>query len=96
MSESNALNDAAGCHLVDDGGPQVVVVEDAGGSAVTPQALWVRVGHVYDGGEKRDEPGIWVCYQEAYLAGPLLGPVLLTPAAWRKLAAAVESRLAGW
>jgi hypothetical protein len=79
-----------GCRLDDDGGPEVVAVE-AGGQ---PQALWVRVGAVFDGGGQRDKPGVWIDYQDHYLQGPIAGPVLLTPAVWRELNRAVERRLA--
>ena len=43
--------------------------------------------------EAQDEPGVWVSYQEEYMGSPLAGPVLLTPAAWRELAQAIEDRL---
>lgn len=64
-------------YLEDDGGPQVIAVEDGG----EPQALWVRV------------PGIWIEYQERHRGSALAGPVLLSPDTWRKLNKAVEERL---
>jgi hypothetical protein len=83
-------------YVIDDGGTaEVVAVEAPTTDGSPPQALWVRVGPVYDGaaGEERREPGVWIQYQERHMAGPLFGPVLLTPAAWRALATAVEERL---
>jgi hypothetical protein len=82
-----------GCHLVDDGSSQLIAVEEADSNGEKPQALWVRVGMVYDFGELRGEPGIWVKYQEHHMAGPLAGPVLLTPAVWEQLVAAVDELL---
>lgn len=90
-----------GTHLVDDeswleddGGPMVIAVEAIpDGIDATPQALWVRVGPVYDIEGERPEPGVWIEYQESYLGSGMSGPVLLTPATWRELAAAVETRL---
>jgi hypothetical protein len=81
------------CRLIDDGGPQVISIEDPSDLGHAPQALWFRVGPVYDSGKLRTEPGVWVCYQKSYLAGPLDGPVLLTPAAWEQLVTAVNERL---
>jgi hypothetical protein len=81
------------CCLIDDGSSQLIAVEDADEAVEKPQALWVRVGMVYDGGVRRDEPGIWVEYQERYMAAPLSGSVLLTPALWEELANAVDERL---
>lgn len=75
--------------LDDDGGSCVIAIE-AGDSA---QSLWVRVGPIYDGATPRPEPGVWVEYQQRHMASPLLGPILLTPAAWRQLNRAVETRL---
>jgi hypothetical protein len=88
------------CRLDDDGSPQVVVIE----AGEDPQALWVRVGPVYDtvqlnGFEKtvqRKRPGIWIEYQSNHMASDLSGPVLLTPKVWRKLVKAVEEGLEGW
>lgn len=76
-------------HVVDDDGAEVIAVEEAD----DPQALWFRVGQVYDGDTLRKEPGIWINYQERYMASGLSGPVLLTPAVWRELVAAVDARL---
>jgi hypothetical protein len=86
-------NEDLGCHLVDDGSSQLIAVEAADSNCDEPQALWVRVGVVYDKGEARAEPGIWVNYQERYMAGPLAGIVLLTPAVWAELTAAVDELL---
>lgn len=60
-----------------------------------PQSLWVRVGVVYDAdGGILPGPGVWIEYQEHHMAGPMSGPVLLTPQAWRRLGAgAVDGRL---
>jgi hypothetical protein len=86
-----------GCFVVDDGGPQFIVVEaDDGGSVginIDRQALWVRVEPVFDGDVERDEPGVWVNYQESYLAGSLTGSVLLTPRVWRQLVHLVAEKL---
>lgn len=76
-------------HIVDDGGPMIVAVEEAD----EPQALWVRVGPVYDNNAKRDAPGVWVEYQESYMNSRPQGPLLYTPQTWLELAAAVEDRL---
>lgn len=80
------------CRLDDDGSPsdQIIAVE-AGND---PQALWMRVGPVWDGDEVRDEPGVWIEWQDRYMASSLAGPILLTPAVWRELVQAVEWRLA--
>jgi hypothetical protein len=51
------------CHLVDDGGPEVVAVKDSGSEVEIPGALWVRVGPVWDGATRRSEPGVWINYQ---------------------------------
>jgi hypothetical protein len=81
------------CYLDDDGmlSADFTAVE-ADEEGVTPQSLWVGVRPVFH----ENEPGevmIQVCYQEAHMAGPLLGPVWITPAVWRELNAAVEWRL---
>jgi hypothetical protein len=81
------------CFLDDDGGSVVIAVEADDNPTGHRQALWVRVGEVFDGDQVRDEPGVWVEYQERYLASGTSGPVLLTPAIWRKLARAVCERL---
>lgn len=56
------------------------------------QALWIGVRPVwYD-----DQPGevmIQICYQELYMAGPLAGPVWLTPETWEQVKEAVDWRL---
>lgn len=82
------------CHVEDDGSlsAEVIAVEEQGPDCHR-QALWVRVGYVFRGNEAQDEPGVWVSYQEEYMGSPLAGPVLLTPAAWRELAQAIEDRL---
>ena len=77
--------------FVDDGGPEVVVVE----AGSEPQALWVRVGPVFDSSGERPEPGVWVEYQPRYMASDLVGPVLLTPELWDRLDRAVRARLEG-
>lgn len=77
------------CFLVDDGGPEMIVVEEGD----DPQALWVRVGPVFDDNVERCVPGVWICWQDRYMESPLGGPVLLTPEVWRELARAVERRL---
>jgi hypothetical protein len=77
------------CHLVDDLSSQLIVVEADDSTGEKPQALWVRVGLVFDGSEER----IWVNYQEHYMAGPLAGPVLITPDVWAELVAAVDELL---
>jgi hypothetical protein len=85
------------CRLEDDGGrsSEMLLVE----AGDEPQALWVRVGPVFEaGGVRRREPGVWLSYQEDYMAGPLTGPVLITPAVWRELERAMRWRLRrrGW
>jgi hypothetical protein len=82
------------CHLEDDGGGTEAVAIEAVQSDGHRQSLWVRVGPVYYGGEQAAEPGVWITYQENHMHTPLAGPVLLTPAVWRELSAAVEERLA--
>jgi len=92
MLSSGYPGEMADCYLDDDGGPEVAAIEAATGDC-KPQALCVRVGPVFfQDGEAR-EPGIWVEYQEAWMASPLCGPVLLTPEVWRELNKAVERRL---
>lgn len=78
--------------LEDDGGPEVYAVEepDRKGRA---QSLHVRVGMVFHGNEKDDEPGIWIAYQSNHMTSPLAGPVLLDEGTWRELDAAVRARL---
>lgn len=80
------------CRVIDDDGPVVDVVESSI-PGITPQALVVRVGPVFHDGVQSSEPGIWVEYQPEYLASEMQGPVLLTPAAWEQLAAAIDHRL---
>ncbi len=75
--------------LKDDGGPEIVAIE----AGDKPASLWIRVGPVWDDDRKRDEPGVWICYQQRHMATPPAGPVLLTPADWRELVVAVERRL---
>lgn len=79
----------SGWRLDDDGGPEVVFIEDGD----DPASLWVRVGPVFDGDDIRKEPGVWIDYQERHYKSELHGPVLMTPAAWRKLNRAVMRRL---
>ncbi len=80
------------CRLIVDEGSVVIAVEDDNPDG-TAQALWVRVGPVYDHDALRDEPGVWVNYQENYMQADLDGPVLLTPDAWRELVREVNARL---
>lgn len=77
---------------MNDDGSEITVIEDAS-EGVTPQALYIRVGSVWNGDTPWNEPGIWVTYQEGYQQTPLSGPVLITSAAWRHLVREVESRL---
>lgn len=80
------------CHLDNDGGPEVIAVEE-----IAPvgrrQSLWVRVGPVFYGHERAAEPGVWITYQEDHMSSGMTGPVLLTPQVWRELSKAVEERL---
>jgi hypothetical protein len=78
--------------LEDDGGPQVDAVEEVL-AGMSPQAITIRIGPVFDNGKKRGEPGVWVEYQESYRRCLPAGPVLLTPALWEELANAVDERL---
>jgi len=81
------------CYLDDDGGSEVRAVEEAGPGCCR-QSLHVRVGPVfYDSDVPGTEPGVWIEYQEEHEASLPAGPVLLTPAVWRELNAAVETRL---
>jgi hypothetical protein len=82
-------------YLDDDGGPVVIAVEEAGegGLASPPQALWVRVGVVYDDDKARGEPGVWIEWQDQHGRSGLQGPLLLSPATWYQLARAVDKRL---
>jgi hypothetical protein len=90
MSEwTDRVND---CFLDYDVGSLVCAVE-ASPAGVTPQSVWVRVGPVWDNGKRRREPGVWVEYQEDHMAGPMTGPVLLTPAVWRELDRYVKRKL---
>jgi hypothetical protein len=76
--------------LDDDGGPGVFAVEEA----AIPQALFVRVGPVYDEGElRRKEPGIWVEYQHEYMNSTYLGPLLFDVKTWEALVRAVDKRI---
>lgn len=79
------------CFLDDDGSlsGEFIAVE----AGDEPQALWVRVGSVWDDGQPRTEPGVWISWQDEYMNSSMGGPVLLTPAVWRELAHAVEWRL---
>lgn len=79
------------CFLEDDGYPSGEIIAVEAGD--DPQALWVRVGLVFDDDHIRDEPGVWIGWQDGYMKSNLIGPILLTPAAWRELASAVEWRL---
>lgn len=80
------------CYLDDDGGPQIVVAEDAD-SHGRRQALWVRVGPVFHGSEQDKDPAVWVEYQPEYMKSELVGCVLIDVPTWRALNAAVEERL---
>lgn len=80
------------CELDDDGGPVVMAIE-APDSSGHKQSLWIRVGPVFYSGKQAKEPGVWVEYQPEHLRSSTEGPILLTPAVWRQLNAAVEWRL---
>jgi hypothetical protein len=85
--------------LEDDGmSPEVTVIEDADGSDGREhrQALCVRVGPVYHGNNRDDQPGIWVEYQPEYLRSAVQGPVLMDVATWKALDKAVRARLWRW
>ena len=90
---SEPVKSRGGCRVIDDASSSFTVIEDAGNSGATPQALIIRVGVVFDNGVERAEPGIWVEYQEAYYESDVSGPVLLTPAAWEQLTALIDDRL---
>ncbi len=66
---------------------------EAAGEDEPPQALIVRVGPVFYHDGQAKEPGVWVEYQENYMASLPQGPVLFTPAAWRELSRAVNRHL---
>jgi DUF1009 family protein len=88
------MPDPTDCFLIVDEGAEIVAVEAA--QIWGRQSLWVRVGMVYDEGEIRDEPGVWIQYQERHMDSRMEGPVLLTPEVWRALAVEVEGRLVEW
>lgn len=90
---SKKKNRAAKCRLDDDGAPEVVAIE----AGEDPQALWVRVGPVYDHATvERKKPGIWIQYQGNHMASDMQGPILLTPKVWQRLVQAVGDNLEGW
>jgi hypothetical protein len=64
--------------LVDDGGPEVTVLDSR-------QALSVRVGPIWRNGEALPWPGVWVTYQPEWLHSDVQGPVLIDPGTWRQL-----------
>ena len=76
-------------HLEDDGSPQLIAVDD-----LTSSAMWIRVGPIYDGDTIRDQPGVWIEYQDRYINSDLRGPVLLSIEVWNELDKAVKSRIA--
>lgn len=81
------------CHLDDDGGCQVIAVEQAD-SQGHRQALWVRVGPVFYGtSEPHPLPRVWIEYQQEYQGSALSGSVMLDPDVWRELTAAINNRL---
>lgn len=82
------------CHLDDDGMPSGdFIAVEAAGPFGERQSLWIGVRSVYYGNEPSREPMVQICYQEKHMAGPLAGPVWLTPEVWRELNRAVEWRL---
>lgn len=84
-------------HVLNEGA-MIVAVEEA----AVPAALWVRVGSVWDSGwtgegaqssSLRKEPGVWIEWQHEHGNSNYVGPMLLSPSAWRELNAHVEARL---
>lgn len=86
------MSTASSSRLIRDEGSCVIAVEESNPDG-TAQALWVRAGRVYDAGKLRDQPGLWVHYQEDYMRATLDGPVLITPAVWRLLVKETNARL---
>ena len=74
-------------YLITDEGAVVVAIEESGS-----QALYVRVGSVWDDDERRREPGIWVEYQAEYMNSALCGPLLFSRQTWRALNKEIERR----
>ena len=60
------------------------------------QALWFRVGLVNTDGKPDKIPGIWILYQNPYMAGPTQGPVLLSPEIWEQIVNEINQRLEEW
>lgn len=56
------------------------------------QALWIRIGPVFTNNVQEPDPGVWISYQEHYMASLLQGPLLLTRGLWNQLKDAVEAR----
>lgn len=73
--------------IIDDDGPQVIVLETDGDAA-----LWVRVGPVFYGGKTKIQ-GIWIEYQSLYLKSNLTGPFLMSIENWKKLNKVVNRRI---
>ena len=73
-------------YLITDDGPLVIAIEESGS-----QALYVRVGSVWDD-QPRREAGVWVEYQAEYLNSALYGPLLFSRQTWRALNREVARR----
>lgn len=68
--------------LVDHGGPQVIFIDHK------LRALWVRAGHVDDGGV------VHLCFQRQYINSEITDSILMTAEQWQALVAAVGTRIA--
>lgn len=53
-------------------------------------------GPVFTDNVQESEPGIWISYQEHYMASPLQGSLLLTRELWVQLKDAIDARLKEW
>ena len=69
---------------------EIVVVDSA------QQALWFRIGQVYTDGKPDRVPGIWILYQNKYMADKTQGPILLSPEIWNKIVEEVNCRIQEW
>jgi hypothetical protein len=78
--------------LIDDGGPQIVYVEEhnEGGA---PQALWFLVSSIWRDGVLQDLPVIWFQYQSKYYESRQEREIPISIETWRELNAAVEARI---
>lgn len=78
--------------LDDDGCPSsdFIAVEDP--HADGQQALWIGVRPIWYG-DRRGEVMVQICYQQHHMAGPLAGPVWLSPETWDQVDKAVRWRL---